>query len=683
MTDFAGSGARLEPTKAERHERRSPPVRLATIAIGILSAFACHATTPDAGGTTPQDDLKKMTLEELMDIEVVSVSKRPERLFEAASAIQVVTGEDIRRSGATSLPEALRLADNLDVARKNAHDWAITSRGFNTELANKMLVLIDGRTVYTPLFSGVFWDRQSVTLEDIDKIEVISGPGGSLWGANAVNGVINITTKSAADTQGLYLSAGAGTQLRNTATVRYGGSLAPEVRFRVYGEAFNRGDEVLADGADASDASRMVQGGFRIDATPSPQDHFTLQGDAYNGKEDLVAGGKSNIGGSNVLGRWSRASSDDAGMSLQAYYDRTHLAVPIAALAFAPAGTLTDDLDTYDLDFQHYFRLGDRDRFMWGLGYRHTRDEVGNAPALTAIPRNLDQDLYSAFVQDRHDFTESLAVTLGSKIEHNDYTGFEVEPNLRLQWSFRHDQMLWGAVSRAVRIPSRIDRDFYQPAPEYALVILQGNPDFRSETVIAHELGYRAQFASSAALSVSAFYNVYDRVRSTTPGPPDPVFGLPFPIVFENNLEGETSGIELSADYGMRDWLRWHVGYRFLHENIRIKPGEVDFNDAHNEIADPRHYASLRASFDMGEDMELDAGLRWTGSREIDDGPSVETLPGYVELDVRFGWRLPGGLEISVVGQNLLHDRHAEYGFPGATQSEIERSLFGKVTWRH
>ena len=324
-------------------------------------------------------------------------------------------------------------------------------------------------------------------------------------------------------------------------------------------------------------------GGFRIDAHALAQDSFTLQGDVYNGNENLPAGGKSDIGGSNVLGRWTRVVADDAGMTLQMYYDRTHLALPVAALALAPAGTLTDDLDTYDIDFQRYFPLSSRNQFMWGLGYRHTYNEVGNAPSLAADPQTLDQDLYGGFIQNQFRYNENLAITLGSKLEHNDYTGFEVEPNARMQWNFLPTQVLWGAVSRAVRLPSRIDRDFSQPAPEYVIVVLRGNPEFKAETVIAYELGYRARFGSRATLSVSAFYNDYDRIRSTSPSPPDPIFGLPFPLVFENNLQGETHGIELSADLQMLDWWRWHFGYRFLHQDIRIKPGQVDFNNARNE----------------------------------------------------------------------------------------------------
>ncbi|MGH9144271.1 MAG: TonB-dependent receptor plug domain-containing protein, partial [Vicinamibacterales bacterium] len=319
-------------------------------------------------------ELKHMSLEELTSQEVTSVSKKPEPYGRAPAAIQVITQDDIRRSGATTLPEALRLADNLIVAQKNSHDWAISARGFDTDLANKLLVLIDGRTVYTPLFSGVFWDRQDYLLEDIERIEVISGPGGTLWGENAVNGVINIITRRAQDSQGVYADAGLGGQV-GLGGVRYGGMLTPTLPFRVYGKYADHDNELVPDGRDASDSWRMGQGGFRIDAGPAPRDTLTLQGDFYSARDHLSTGGIDENSGSNVLGRWSRTLSADTGFSLQLYYDRTHLLIPVPAqvlsgLTLAPAGTLTDDLDTYDVDFHHRFLAGDRHHLTWGLGYR-------------------------------------------------------------------------------------------------------------------------------------------------------------------------------------------------------------------------------------------------------------------------------------------------------------------------
>src|SRR5579862_6736573 len=352
--------------RANKFSRRRPCSRgwLSAVGMGfILWVQSSPAQTNDT--TKPSTDLKGMSLDELVNVEVTSVNKEPELLSDSPSAIQVITSDDITRSGASSIPEALRLADNLDVAQKNSHDWAISARGFNTDLANKLLVLMDGRSVYTPLFSGVFWDRQDYLLEDLDRIEVISGPGGTLWGANAVNGVINIVSKNAEETQGFYLEGGGGSQLRDFVGARYGGVLTSNVYFRVYGKYFDREDEALEDGSSATDAWNMAQGGFRIDNNNYSQNTLTLQGDFYTGKEDVETGGTADVNGNNVLGRWTHWSLDDSEMSLQMYYDRTHLTDPIAALLLAPAGTLTDDLDTFDLDFNHHFNLGDRNRIAW------------------------------------------------------------------------------------------------------------------------------------------------------------------------------------------------------------------------------------------------------------------------------------------------------------------------------
>jgi len=677
---------------------QTPPALPGDGTAAVAHASANPAPAPSADTQGP-GIYKKMSLEELMNQDVTSVSKAPEPLGQAPAAIQIITNDEIRRSGASSLPEALRLADNLEVAQDNSHDWNISARGFNTGLSNKLLVLIDGRTVYTPLFSGVIWDVQNVMLEDVDRIEVISGPGGTLWGANAVNGVINIITKDAEETQGWFVDAGGGTELQDFGDVRYGGQLAPNVYYRVYGSYFDEGNEVYSSGtlrgkmtgSPADDSWSQGRGGFRIDTDGPSDDKFTLQGDYYNGSanEPLPMVGVQVESGENVLGRWSHTFPTDSDMSLQLYYDRTNLSEPELGMIDAPAGFLSDDLDTYDLNFQHRFSIGDRNSIIWGLGYRFTHDAVGNSPFAQIFPSTLNQSLYSTFVQDEIKLQDDLFFTLGTKLEHNDYTGFEVQPSGRLQWNVTPKQMVWAAVSRAVRTPSRLDRGLDEttdlPPADHIPTLLEGSTSFESETLIAYELGYRAQLGDKISGSVSTYYNDYSNIRSTTlEGTPAT---LDLPIVFQNNLEGATDGVEVSADYQMLDWWRWHVGYDFLQENIHVKPGETDFTNGLNETADPKNQFSIRSSMDLPQNIEFDTGLRWVDDLTINNGPTAATVPSYFELDARLAWHPTKNLELSVVGQNLLHDYHVEYGFPQSSpidtqQEAIQRSVYGKITWR-
>jgi len=681
---------------AFRHGSLHIPLALTCLSLANL----CGQALADTPVITPSaQELKQLSLDELMNLEVTSVSKEPQKLLQAAAAIQVITNEDIRRSGATSIPEALRLADNLEVAQINSHDWAISARGFNANLANKLLVLIDGRAVYTPLYGGVLWNVQDYLLEDIDRIEVISGPGGTLWGANAVNGVINIITKAARDTQGLYAQAAGGKELQDLTGVRYGGQLAPDVYLRIYGKYFDRGAELTSAGSSADDSWHMGRAGFRMDAEPSGQNRLTLQGDFYSGIEDFAAAGDGGLSGGNVLSRWTHTISADASMSLQFYYDHTHIEQPYAASPPAPfysgfpAASLTDDLDTYDLDFQYHFTWGERQKLVWGLGYRATHEVDEDLAIVRFLPPVLDQSLYSGFAQDEMMLSRDVYLTIGTKLEHNDYTGFEVQPSARLQWNLDPQQLLWAAVSRAVRTPSRYDRDLVVPtglinAPppyQFPADYLKGSSDFVSETLIAYEIGYRAEIGPRLSTAISTFYNDYSDLRSATATPATALYVFPYPIYFQNNLEGETHGLELTATYQIREWWRLRAGYDLLQEHIHVKPGQVDVTDASNETADPQQQFALRSSMDMPRNIALDAALRWVDTLHINDGPTggpvVGIVPSYFELDSRLAWHPTPRLELSIVGQNLLHDHHIEYGFPSPTREEIERSVFGRITW--
>jgi iron complex outermembrane receptor protein len=644
--------------------------------MGPLFWLNASASAQSSGPAQGFDQLKLLSLDALMQTEVTSVSRRPETLLDSASAIQVISDDDITRSGAATIPQALQLADNLDIAQKDPHDWAISARGFNSNLGDKMLVLMDGRTVYTPLFSGVFWNAQDYLLEDIDRIEVISGPGGTLWGANAVNGVINVTTKGAQDTQGLYIEQGGGTGLQEFTGMRYGGTLAPNVYFRVYGKFLDVEDGNLAGGQDASDSWRQGQGGFRIDAFPSAQNAFTLQGDFYSGDEDLESGGSSRLAGGNLLGRWTDTLSADADMRLQVYYDRTHLSDPFGASPFAPAGVLVDDLDTYDLDFQHHFVIAGSNQVVWGFGYRLTHDDVmQEAPNFGFLPASLDRSLFSLFGQDEVRLRPDLFFTFGTKIEHNDYTGFELEPNVRMRWALASNQDLWAAVSRAVRTPSRLDTDLTEPSPPHTLI--EGSRAFTSEVLVAYELGYRVQIGSDASASVSTFFNDYDRLRSLSL---TPVTVLP--LVYENHLVGRTYGAELSGSYEVFDWWRLRAGYDLLEEHISVRAGQTDFYNALNETSDPKYQFSIRSSVDLSSRLALDTDLRFVDTLRDNNGPVVDAVPSYYELGARLAWRVSRNLELSVVGQNLLHPYHAEYGPSGPAREEVQRTIFAKAAWQ-
>jgi len=626
------------------------------------------AQQPDSAGARPDSSLsaealKKLSIEQLMNLQVTSVSKRPERLSQTASAIQVITQEDIGRSGAASLPEALRLASNLLVAQLDSRQWAISARGFNSTAANKLLVLIDGRTVYTPLFSGVFWDVQEVPLGDIDRIEVISGPGATLWGANAVNGVINVITKDAKDTQGLLLSGGGGTEQHGFGTVRYGAALGSSVRARFYGRGFDRDATAFPGGRDAADDWYLGQGGFRMDWDASSASRVTLQGDLYDGRIAQDSGGDIAVSGRNVIAKWSRTLSERSSLAAHLYYDRTHRDIP---------GLFGEDLDTYDFDLQHRTRLGDRHDVVWGLGYRNINDRtvIGSDSSLAFLPLHVAREWFTGFVQDEIALLpDRVHLTLGTKIEHNDYTGFELQPSGRVNWTLSPSATLWAAVSRAVRAPSRIDRELFAPAkPPYFLV---GGPDFHSEEQLAYELGYRYH-QGSLALSMATFYSRYHGLRSLEQvNPPAPV-----PLVIGNGQDGESFGAEMTAEYWLTNRWRVHAGYTELRVHVWPNPGSTDASRGATESQIPDRQFLLLSSVDLPAHVGLSAWFR-----AIDD-INNELVPAYAELNVTLTWQPTSKLDLSVVGQNLLHDQHREFGAATSpTRRDIQRGVYGAVAW--
>lgn len=620
-------------------------------------ALAALGLSLGRGAEAKATDIADLSLEELANIEITSVSKRPERLGDAAASIYVITREDIRRSGARSIPEILRLAPNLQVGRLDSAQYAISARGFNSTTANKLLVLIDGRSVYTPLFSGVFWDVQDTLPEDLERIEVISGPGGTQWGSNAVNGVINIITRGSQDTQGGFVSLDAGGDERG-AVVRYGGRLGEQGTFRIHARQLGRDDTATGSGVSRHDAFAYRQGGFRLDWNGT-SDRVTLQGDSYDGRIAQPVGGDKMLSGGNLLTRWSRTLADGSALQLQAYFDRTRRTYP---------GSFAESLDTGDIELQHRFKWGSAHDIVWGGGYRWLRDDVSNSATLAFLPARRDLRLGNLFVQDTIGLTERLTLNLGLKLEHNSYTGRELLPNIRLGWQADERSLLWSAISRAVRTPSRLDRDFHVPGN--APFLIAGGPTFVSEIVTAYEIGYRSQPSSRTSFSVSTFYNVHDNLRSVEGG----AGGLP-PFMLRNSMEGETYGVEAWGSHQAADWWRLSAGYSHLRKSLRFKAGSNDVSGLQASGNDPQQQFSLRSQMNLPNRWELDLSLRVVGKL-----PNPE-VPGYHSVDLRLGWNPAPGVELSLGVGNLLDRRHAEFGAQGL-RSEFGRSVFLKLHWR-
>jgi len=599
---------------------------------------------------------KKMSLEELMDQDVTIVTRTPEKLSQSPSAVQVVTGEDIRRSGAMTLADAMRLAPNLEVQQANSYAWVVSSRGFDATYANKLQVMIDGRTVYTPLYAGVLWDAQSVLLEDVDRIEAVSGPGGALWGANAVNGVINVVTKSARDTQGLYVSGAGGSFLQDYGAVRYGGQVGSNLFYRVYGQRSDFDSTFNPDGSEGTNSWNLTQGGFRMDYYPSDVNTFTLQGDFYAGTiYNTGTSTNSSMDGQNILGRWTRIFSEDSDMSLQLYFDRTWVR--------DITSYLSEELNTYDLDFQHRFPIGKRNSILWGAGYRLMQDNTATTTSVFGyVPQRKNMQLFSSFVQDEITLIEDyLKFTIGTKLEHNDFSGFEVQPSGRLAWTPTEHQTIWGAISRAVRSPSRIDADLYLPKnPPY---FIAGGPDFNSEKVIAYELGYRIQPIQRLSLSLAGFYNQYDdlyNVQTTS-----------FPLTVENGIAGQSWGAELSGTFQATDWWRLRGGYTYLHKDLWAKAGHSATPAVIASLGnDPENQFLLQSMMDLPAHFQLDVTPRY-----VDALPDPHTS-SYFTVDARIAWQYKH-IEIALIGQNLC-GKHVEFG----GGQEIPRSIYGKVTFR-
>lgn len=686
------------PTKVSSSGSRNPQARFkfSKTAIVCLFLLSLHAkgVSASAIGNPSTDELLNLSIEELLRIEITSAAKKPQTISNTAAAIFVITQEDIRRCGATSIPEALRLAPGLNVARIDGNKWAITARGFNGRFANKLLVLMDGRSVYTPLFSGVYWDVQDTLLEDIERIEVIRGPGATLWGANAVNGVINIITKHTEKTNGLLVKGGYGSVEQGFGAVRFGSPVGEQGNYRAYVKYFNRDGFDATDGGEAADDWKAFRGGFRYDSRLNARDSLTVQGDVYKGTEGqtdelfsltstgfrLVRDSDTDFSGGNLLLRWQRTLTPSSDLTLQTYYDRTKR---------DEIALLKETRDTLDIDFHHRFPLGQKQEIIWGLGYRANWDDIDpNEPTMTFNDNDQTDHMVSFFIQDEIFLkNDLLKLVLGTKIEHNDYTGFELQPNARLIWTPDENHSIWAAVSRAVRTPSRVEEDatmwlYLMPSTPPGVITAYGNTDYASEELLAWELGYRAMLDPAFSLDLAIFLNIYDSLRSFEVQAID-LSTLPdyvrFPGLVDNKLKAKTWGFEVSGDWQAAKFWRVQASYSYLQMDVDTTKGSEDTDSIDlMEDTSPEHQLSLRSSMDLPHKIELDLWLRYADELE-----SLDTN-GYLTLDLRLGWQPRPGLELALIGQNLLQSSHQEYDPEFQTPaSEVPRGIYGQAVWRY
>jgi iron complex outermembrane receptor protein len=661
----------------------------------VFAGIALLAIPASPAGASQTSDLTQKSLEDLMSIEVTSVSKKEQKTSQAAAAIFVISREDIRHAGALNIPDLLRMVPGLDVAQIDAGNWAISSRGFNGQYSNKLLVLVDGRTVYSPIFAGVFWDAQNVPLDSIERIEVIRGPGAAIWGSNAVNGVINIITLSAGDTQGGYIAAGAGSASIGPEAIRYGGKARGLGAYRVSAEGFHINALPTTARLDGHDDWRLVHGGFRTDAALSTRDSLTSEGEIYQGNageiaffptslvppENATAALRDRYSGGNLLTRWKRTFSPGSQTSLQVYFDRTARS----------DSTYNLGQNIFDIDFQHHIVRGARQDVVWGLGYRVSSGEMPPTLRISATPENRRTELFSSFVQDEISLrTDRIHLSLGARLEHNDYTGFDVQPSARMVWTPNRRNSIWGAVSHADRTPARTDTDFrvnfeVLPGPNNLpmLVSLFGNPNQKNEQLTAFETGYRTTLTSRISLDSTVFYNRYHDLVSVEPGAarietsPGPVHLL-IPESFGNGLYGETHGIEAFADWKVANFWTLSPAYTFFSTHLHPFAGSHDVTSVPGtEGGNPDHQAQLRSS------VSLHWNFQWNASAYFVNRLPAQSIPSYTRLDTGLTWRAAERVSLSVVGQNLLQDLHPEYSGPDSTVQSglIRRTAYIKLTW--
>jgi iron complex outermembrane recepter protein len=663
------------------------------VALSFVAALPGWAQNGSAQNATASD-LSQFSLEDLMNVEVTSVSKKEQKLSKTGAAVFVITQEDIRRSGATNIPDLLRLVPGVEVARVNSSTWAISIRGFSKIYANKVLLLIDGRSIYNNTSSSVFWDQEIIPLEDIDRIEIIRGPGGTIWGANAVNGVINIITLRAKETQGVLLRTGTGSEQSLDGLVQYGGTAGSRGNYRAYGRYFNAESAQDANGDSAHDGWHGSSGGFRSDWNLSRRDSLTVQGDVLDTEagqtitavvadalplEGTFADRMTNTT-ANLLGRWDHILSSGSDTSLQVFYDYNHRAAH---------GQIDELHKTVGLDFQDHVAIGTRNDVVWGLGDRVEFNTLLPGLAVQILPSKSTNSLYSTFIQDEVTLTESLSLILGSKFEHNDFTGFEYEPSAQLVWNASDRQTVWASAARAIRQPAIVDFGLFRDAaivplagPVFGVVTLLGNPNVKAEQLLDYEAGYRSQLHPRLSVDLTGFWSFYRNLETfephtpyfvASPGPPH----LVLPLVYDNLAHARDRGAEIAVTWEATQRWKLSPGYSWLDMSVVRDPSSQDSTIMQMPGLSPKHHFQVRSLFNVSKNIDWDTTLQYVSN--LTNG----SIPSYTRLDTRLGWRLGKRTELSIVGQNLLRPLHFE--FPdsfGLEHTQVERSVFGKITLR-
>lgn len=654
-------------------------VIVVVVGTGLFAASPATASTDQLQARLEANNnpVRDLTLEQLGDVQVTTVTKEPEEVWDTSAAIYVITQEDIQRSGATSIADVLRLAPGVEVGRIDSDSWAVGIRGSESNFSKAVLVLIDGRSVYTPLFAGVYWDVQDVLLEDIDRVEVIRGPGATVWGPNAADGVINIITKKASETQGVMVSVLGGNVDHMIAETQYGGSRGKNFNYRVYGKGFLRGPEFHTDHHNFDDWNQ-ARGGFRADWNINSRNDLTLEGDMYGGDFPHETGPSAfvdSVSGGDMLGRWERTMENGSNMYLQAYFDRTIRIGPLSG----------ETRNTIDIDFLHHLKFGDRQDVSYGGGLRWSPNRyIPKTPVLDVLPETNTDHIYSGFLQDEIHFADDrFTLTLGAKLQHNNFSGFDVQPTVRGLWKLNPHQSLWAAVTRAVTTPSRIEEGIQINAGEISaappiFLVVSGNPHFQSETSLGYEGGYRQLLTHTFYVDFSVFHNGYDNLQSF--GAPT-LIGNNLTIFYENAIAGTTNGIEIAPNWNPRPWWKLSGSYSYVGIDLHANEPGSDISSTGSvntyEGSSPAHQLKIQSRFDILKRFQFDQTY-W-----YESALPAQGISAYQTMDLRLGWNPAKEWNVSLVGQNLFQPHHFEWGTGDPTELPIgiRRAAYVKLTW--